>query len=145
MKFQVFKSETLKKSCPPPPWCWNPRRQVPAYRPKYYSYLNTYKYYNPLLNWSTMICRSIEYKFFLIFFFIITESSIYFTHHLFKNGSRRLKLFNVCAIPATIWSLGFSLSESVKIVLLRPALKVLVLIVWWLCFIGIWDKVYLSL
>ena len=65
---------------------------------------------------------------------------------MFKRGSRKLKLLNVRAITATTWSLVAYLSESVQIFLLRPLLKVLVLIVCWLCDLsGILVKVYLSL
>ena len=65
----------------------------------------------------------------------------FFVHH-FKTGSRRLKLFFVCAIPATLWSLRFYLSESVKICLLPLLMKVLVLNVCWMCdWVWFWMKI----
>ena len=68
------------------------------------------------------------------------------THNVFKTGSRRLKLWNVSTTTATIRILVANHAESVKIFFLPPLLKVLVLIVCWLCYLsGILDKVYLSL
>ena len=127
---------------------------------EYYRYLNAHKDYNPWFKWSALICRSNTYNKKLDILsnhqYIVSNVNplsknvmIYclnLTHHLFKTGSRRLKLFNVCAIPATIWSLVFYISKSVKICLLRPLLEVLVLIVCRFCDLsGIWDKGYLSL
>ena len=63
----------------------------------------------------------------------VMKYSLNFTHHLFKTGSRRLTLFNVCAITATTWSLVFYLSESFEIFWLKPFMKVLVPIICWLC------------
>ena len=67
------------------------------------------------------------------------------THHVCKTGSRRLKLLNVSAITANTWSLVVYLSESVKICFfLKTLLKVLFLIVCWLCDLSrILEKVYL--
>ena len=55
------------------------------------------------------------------------------TYHMFKIGSMRLKLLNVSAITATTWCIVAYFSKSVKIFVLRPLLKVLVLVVCWLC------------
>ena len=63
------------------------------------------------------------------------------THYVCKTGSRRLKLLNISAITATKWSLVVYLSESVKNIFLQHLLKVLFLIVCWLCASsGIWKQ-----
>ena len=105
---------------------------------EYYRYLNAHKDYNPWLKWSAFICRFIGYIFFSSDIirhhqYIVSnvnplslnfmKDCLNFTYHLFKTWSRRLKLFNVCTVPATVWSQIFTFQNMLNYFSSDPSWK----------------------